>query len=100
MFTNILQPTHLLIVLIVALVLLGPRRLPDAGRALGQGLKEFGNSISGDHREDQVPSVPPPADGSPGALLESPDVAAPTPETSPVSAASPGRREEASDSGW
>jgi sec-independent protein translocase protein TatA len=53
MLTDILQPTHLLIVLVVALLVLGPKRLPDAGRALGQGLKEFKNSISpkrdGDH---------------------------------------------------
>jgi sec-independent protein translocase protein TatA len=46
MLTDILQPTHLLIVLVVALLVLGPKRLPDAGRALGQGLKEFKNSIS------------------------------------------------------
>ena len=33
MLTDILQPTHLLIVLVVALVVLGPKRLPDAGRS-------------------------------------------------------------------
>ena len=50
MFTGLLQPTHLIIVLlIVALVFLGPKRLPDAGRALGQGLKEFKNSLGGGH---------------------------------------------------
>ncbi len=92
MFTNILQPTHLLIVLIVALVLLGPRRLPDAGRALGQGLKEFRNSISGDHREDQIPP--------PAAHSEDPSDVAPTTELSAASGASPGRREQASDSRW
>jgi sec-independent protein translocase protein TatA len=48
LFTNIMQPTHLLILLIVALLFLGPKRLPGAGRALGQGLKEFRNSISGE----------------------------------------------------
>ena len=47
MLTNILQPTHLIIVLAVALLILGPKRLPEAGRALGQGLKEFKGSISG-----------------------------------------------------
>jgi sec-independent protein translocase protein TatA len=52
MLTSILQPTHLLIVLIVALLLLGPKRLPEAGRALGQGLKEFKGSISGAHDDD------------------------------------------------
>jgi sec-independent protein translocase protein TatA len=43
--TNVLQPTHLIIVLVVALLILGPKRLPDAGRALGQGIKEFKHSI-------------------------------------------------------
>jgi sec-independent protein translocase protein TatA len=45
MLTGILQPTHLIILLIVALIVLGPKRLPDAGRALGQGLREFKASV-------------------------------------------------------
>ena len=57
MLTSILQPTHLLIVLIVALVVLGPKRLPDAGRALGQGLREFRSSISGDSTEGIAPAA-------------------------------------------
>jgi sec-independent protein translocase protein TatA len=56
MFTNILQPTHLIVVLVVALLILGPKRLPEAGRALGQGLKEFKGSITGDH--DDEPQEP------------------------------------------
>ncbi len=61
MFTNMLQPTHLIIVLVVALLILGPKRLPEAGRALGQGLKEFKNSISfnDDDPQDQIPAAPP-----------------------------------------
>jgi sec-independent protein translocase protein TatA len=47
MLTSILQPTHLLIILVVGLLVLGPKRLPEAGRAIGQGLKEFKSSISG-----------------------------------------------------
>ncbi len=43
MLTNILQPTHLIVVLVVALLILGPKRLPDAGRALGQGLRSEGD---------------------------------------------------------
>jgi sec-independent protein translocase protein TatA len=59
MFTGILQPSHLIILLIIALVFLGPKRLPEAGRALGQGLKEFKNSIGGGHEEDPgLPSTP------------------------------------------
>jgi sec-independent protein translocase protein TatA len=49
MLTGILEPTHLIVILAVALVFLGPKRLPTAGRALGQGLKEFKDSISGEH---------------------------------------------------
>ena len=50
MFTGIMQPTHLIILLAVALIFLGPKRLPDAGRALGQGLREFKDSIGHDAR--------------------------------------------------
>jgi sec-independent protein translocase protein TatA len=54
MFTGILQPSHLIILLVIALVFLGPKRIPEAGRALGQGLKEFKSSIGGgedEHRQ-------------------------------------------------
>jgi sec-independent protein translocase protein TatA len=61
MFTGILQPTHLILILIVALVFLGPKRLPDAGRALGQGLKEFKSSISASPDDGAQPLVPNPA---------------------------------------
>jgi sec-independent protein translocase protein TatA len=59
MLTGILQPSHLILVLILALVILGPKRLPDAGRALGQGLKEFKSSIgNGDDEERQIAPAP------------------------------------------
>jgi sec-independent protein translocase protein TatA len=53
MFTGILQPTHLIILLVVAFLFLGPKRLPEAGRALGEGLKEFRSSIGGSHGDDR-----------------------------------------------
>jgi sec-independent protein translocase protein TatA len=52
MLTGILQPTHMIILPVVALLFLGPKRLPEAGRALGQGLKEFRSSIAGSHGDD------------------------------------------------
>jgi sec-independent protein translocase protein TatA len=58
--TGLLQPTHLILILIVALVFLGPKRLPEAGRALGHGLKEFKNSIAGAEEGLQLPASAPP----------------------------------------
>ena len=59
MFTGLLQPTHLLILLGITLLFLGPKRLPGAGRALGQGLKEFKDSIGGHDEERQVTETTP-----------------------------------------
>lgn len=53
MFTSVLQPTHLLIILVVALVVLGPKRLPEAGRALGHGLRELRSSIGGGDEDER-----------------------------------------------
>jgi sec-independent protein translocase protein TatA len=52
LFNGLFQPTHLIVVLLIALVVLGPRCLPEAGRALGQGLREFTSSITGAGDDD------------------------------------------------
>ncbi|MBN1528660.1 MAG: twin-arginine translocase TatA/TatE family subunit [Thermoleophilaceae bacterium] len=40
-------PMELIVVLVIALVIFGPKRLPDLGRSLGGGMREFKSSISG-----------------------------------------------------
>lgn len=40
-------PLELAIVLVIALVIFGPKRLPDLGRALGSGMREFKDSVTG-----------------------------------------------------
>ena len=40
-------PMELVIVLVLALIILGPKRLPEAGKSLGRGMREFKNSIAG-----------------------------------------------------
>jgi sec-independent protein translocase protein TatA len=40
-------PMELVVVLVIALAVLGPRRLPDAGRAVGRGLREFKDAVTG-----------------------------------------------------
>jgi sec-independent protein translocase protein TatA len=41
-----LGPGEMLLILAIALVVLGPKKLPEAGRSLGRGLREFKNSVS------------------------------------------------------
>lgn len=43
---------ELLIVLVIALIVLGPKKLPEVGRSLGHGMREFKDSISGDSKSD------------------------------------------------
>jgi sec-independent protein translocase protein TatA len=42
---DILQPSHLLFILVIALLVLGPKRLPEAGKALGKGLRDFRSAL-------------------------------------------------------
>ena len=44
--------TELIIVLVIALIVLGPKRLPEAGRSLGRGMREFKDSLSGGNKHD------------------------------------------------
>jgi TatA/E family protein of Tat protein translocase len=44
---DILQPTHLIFILVVALLVLGPKRLPEVGRSLGKGIRDFRGALSG-----------------------------------------------------
>jgi sec-independent protein translocase protein TatA len=50
-------PMELIIVLVIALIVLGPKRLPEAGRSVGRGLREFKESLSGDNRHDDDEDV-------------------------------------------
>jgi len=59
-FNNI-GPMELIIVLVIALIVIGPKRLPEVGKSLGKGMREFKDSLSGDSRDDDKESdVAPP----------------------------------------
>jgi sec-independent protein translocase protein TatA len=45
MIENLLQPSHLLIVLVIALFVFGPKKLPELGQGLGKGIRSFRDSM-------------------------------------------------------
>jgi sec-independent protein translocase protein TatA len=47
MATTLLTPSHIVILLVVLLLIFGPKRLPATGRALGHGMREFKQAITG-----------------------------------------------------
>jgi sec-independent protein translocase protein TatA len=54
-----LSPWELLILLVVVLLVFGPKRLPEMGRGLGKGMREFKNSIAGkDEGKDEAKALP------------------------------------------
>jgi sec-independent protein translocase protein TatA len=54
---DIFQPTHLLVILLVALLVLGPKRLPEVGRSLGKGIRDFRHAMSFDDNEREALNV-------------------------------------------
>ena len=49
---ELFTPTHLLLVLVVALLLFGPRKLPELGKGLGEGIRGFKEGIKGIGADD------------------------------------------------
>ena len=80
MIGNILSPTHLLLVLGVALLFLGPKRLPEVGRGLGSAIRDFKGSLSGADLTDERPALEP---------LSEPDRASVGPPPDPSAASRP-----------
>jgi len=56
-----LSPIQLIIVLVIAVLVLGPSRLPQFSRAVGKGLRDFKGALAGEHFDDDTP---PPADAA------------------------------------
>ena len=47
MFEGLLRPTHLIFILLIVLIIFGPGKLPDLGRGLGKGIREFKDAVKG-----------------------------------------------------
>ncbi|HEX4810098.1 MAG TPA: twin-arginine translocase TatA/TatE family subunit [Bryobacteraceae bacterium] len=63
MIEGLLQPTHLLVILVIALFVFGPKKLPELGQGLGKGIRSFRESMKAlseepkriEHRETDTP---------------------------------------------
>ncbi|MFZ0090777.1 MAG: twin-arginine translocase TatA/TatE family subunit [Solirubrobacteraceae bacterium] len=50
-------PVDIIVVLIIVLLILGPKRLPGIGKGLGQGMREFKEGITGDAKDEEKPTL-------------------------------------------
>jgi len=98
MFEGLFQPMHLLLILGIALLFFGPKRLPELGKGLGTSIRDFRDAMSGQKPEDKTNSqleAPKAAVGAVGAAgtvgtpLQTPAaVATPAPPATPATATS------------
>jgi sec-independent protein translocase protein TatA len=51
MLAGLESPMHLLVLAVIAAIVLGPKRLPELGRSLGQGIRGFKDSLDGDDKK-------------------------------------------------
>ncbi len=59
MFEGIFQPMHLLVIMGVALLVFGPKKLPELGKGIGEGIRGFKSAINA---SGEIPDQNPPAD--------------------------------------
>ena len=84
-------PMEIILLLGLALLLFGAKRLPEIGRSLGSGMREFKDSVTGDRTPEPRSELPPPVPAAPpapapdAAPVQSPEdtAAAPAPASSP-----------------
>lgn len=93
MIGDVLAPTHLLLILIVALLVLGPKRLPEVGRSLGKGLRDFREAMTSYHPEnllnaDDTPAPPAATVAQPATAAAAAAAAAPQAVAAPAPAVS------------
>jgi sec-independent protein translocase protein TatA len=76
---SFIGPWELILVLIVALLVFGPKRLPEMGKSLGKGMREFKESISGEDKDHESHDAPPVTQTQALPPAAPPQAAAPTP---------------------
>jgi len=71
-------PLEIAVVLVIVLIIFGPKRLPELGKSMGHGIREFKNSISGDSDKDSPDEKKPELEASQQAQVSQPQPQPPT----------------------
>ena len=66
MFEGLLQPTHLILILAIVLIIFGPGKLPELGKTLGTGIREF-REAAAHAGEPEPPAITPETPARPPA---------------------------------
>ena len=53
MFEGLFQPLHLIVIFLIALVVFGPKKLPELGKGLGEAIRGFKKALDGDELNDK-----------------------------------------------
>ena len=53
MFEGLFQPLHLIVIFLIALLVFGPKKLPDLGKGLGEAIRGFKKALDGDELSDK-----------------------------------------------
>jgi len=70
MFEGLLQPAHLLLIFFVALVVFGPKKLPELGKGLGEAIRGFKKAMEDEQRPAPLPEAPPKSEAQPAREAE------------------------------
>lgn len=70
MFGNALQPAHLILILVIALIVFGPGKLPEIGKSLGKTVQEFKRSMNSSFESVQEEVKPATQEQSPVQLVQ------------------------------
>ncbi|MBV8072188.1 MAG: twin-arginine translocase TatA/TatE family subunit [Acidobacteriaceae bacterium] len=58
MLEGLLQPSHLIVILVIALFIFGPKKLPELGQGLGKGIRSFRDSMRAGAEEQDKTETP------------------------------------------
>jgi sec-independent protein translocase protein TatA len=81
------SPVHLIFIAVIALIVLGPKRLPELARSLGHGMREFREAMSGAADGEEHERAPAPVPGQ--AQLTASSESTQVPASPPLAAAAP-----------